>query len=333
MSALVSIIVPVYNLEDYIENCINSLLNQTYKNIEIICIDDGSSDGSARIIKEFSDKDSRVIYIFQENSGVSAARNKGLDVSTGDYIMFVDGDDYLHFQAVEVLLYCIEKNNCDIVGSRHFSTNSFDELGESIVVNDIIAHTLSDVLEKTSYFEYRTVWGKLYKRDIVTKNRFPLGISNGEDTVFLFKVLSAEPKIVQIDLPLYFYYNRQGSISNCSFNMPHFSVVEGLNDLCCYLKNIDSDFLLSQSVILLFKAIFSNRMRCIGSEYENTVLMRCKQVGLVWIDYLIRSNHISIKKKISFILFFFSRRFYELARLIQDPTMKDFYRNRKKRKD
>ncbi|HAS37211.1 MAG TPA: glycosyltransferase family 2 protein, partial [Ruminococcaceae bacterium] len=98
MSALVSIIIPVYNLEKYIKHCLESVVNQTYKELEIICIDDGSTDGSAEIIKSMAENDPRIKYIYQENAGVSAARNKGLDTATGEYVMFVDGDDYIHYQ-------------------------------------------------------------------------------------------------------------------------------------------------------------------------------------------------------------------------------------------
>ncbi len=330
MSALVSIIVPVYNLEDYIENCINSLLNQTYSNIEIICIDDGSKDNSAAVIAELIKKDERIRYFYQENAGVSAARNKGLENFQGEYVMFVDGDDYLHIRAVEIFVEAIQKSKSDIVGAKLMTTDSLNENKEEIVSYDINKLDLQDIFNGLSSFVFRTVSGKIFIRNLILNNRFPLQIANGEDTVFLFKILSTNPRIAQIDLSLYFYYNRRDSISNSKFNISYFSVVDGLADLCSYLKKIGSDFLLTQAVILLFKAILSNQMLSIGSEYEVFVLKRCKQVGSDWIDYLIHSKHTGIKNKICFVLFFYSRHFYELVRVIQDPTMKDFYKNRKK---
>lgn len=108
MKKTVSIIIPVYNLEKYIVNCLESIFAQTYESLEIICIDDGSNDKSAEIIKKYSVADSRIKYYYQQNSGVSVARNKGLDEATGDYVMFVDGDDYLHYQAVELFVREIE---------------------------------------------------------------------------------------------------------------------------------------------------------------------------------------------------------------------------------
>lgn len=104
MSVLVSVVVPVYNLEKYIENCLKSIVAQTYKNLEILCIDDGSTDGSADIIKSMAENDLRIKYVYQENAGVSAARNRGMNEATGEYLMFVDGDDYLHYQAVELFV-------------------------------------------------------------------------------------------------------------------------------------------------------------------------------------------------------------------------------------
>ena len=114
MSALVSVIIPVYNLENYIGNCLNSIVNQIYNELEILCVDDGSSDRSAEIIRSFCDKDGRVKYFYQENAGVSAARNSGLEKASGEYIMFLDGDDYLHSQTVEILLDGICRQEADI---------------------------------------------------------------------------------------------------------------------------------------------------------------------------------------------------------------------------
>ena len=127
MKKTVSIIIPVYNLEKYIVNCLESIFAQTYESLEIICIDDGSNDKSAEIIKKYSVADSRIKYYYQQNSGVSVARNKGLDEATGDYVMFVDGDDYLHYQAVELFVREIEKSDCDVVCAHEVYTSNNDE--------------------------------------------------------------------------------------------------------------------------------------------------------------------------------------------------------------
>ena len=100
----ISVIIPVYNLENYIENCLNSIVNQTYNELEILCVDDGSSDRSAEIIRSFCEKDARVKYFYQENDGVSAARNSGLEKAAGEYIMFVDSDDFIEKNMIETIL-------------------------------------------------------------------------------------------------------------------------------------------------------------------------------------------------------------------------------------
>ena len=114
MSALVSVIIPVYNAEKYIENCLKSVINQTYKNVEIICVDDGSKDRSSEIIKNLSAAFSKIRYIFQENAGVSAARNNGLSVAEGDFIVFLDSDDYIHPQTARskqmLILFAVSIN-------------------------------------------------------------------------------------------------------------------------------------------------------------------------------------------------------------------------------
>ena len=118
-NAVVSIIVPVYNTKDYLACCIESLLGQTYTELEIILVDDGSTDDSLDICRNYQMLDSRIHVLHQNNQGVSAARNLGLDAATGDYITFVDSDDELCLNAIEILLNCIRKNQGDIAAGKH----------------------------------------------------------------------------------------------------------------------------------------------------------------------------------------------------------------------
>ena len=114
MNGLISIIIPVYNLEEYIQFNIDNMLSQTYENIEVIYVDDGSSDSSAQIIKAAAQNDSRIKYYYKENGGVSSARNLGIEKAAGEYIMFVDGDDLINKRAVEIYYDSLKKNNTDI---------------------------------------------------------------------------------------------------------------------------------------------------------------------------------------------------------------------------
>ncbi len=330
MADLVSIIVPVYNLEDYVENCLNSLLNQTYKNIEILCIDDGSSDKSSDKIKSLAEKDNRVVYFFKENGGESSARNFGLEKANGKYIMFVDGDDYIHYQAVEIFVNCITETKCDIVCADFIQTDKLCIDYDIISDFNYTKMPLTDFFVKVSDVCYRSSCGKLFTKNAALSARFPEKITNGGDTVYLMKVLNEYSSLVYFDAVLYYYYNRSGSASKSGFKISILTMVDGFNSLCDYLKNRNSYFLLSQALIMLYKAIFSIKTLCIGTEYQKQVLKKCRITGNKWLIPFLKSNHINVKTRLMFTVFYFSRHLYEFARALYDPTMKDFYKNRRK---
>ncbi|MBP9988674.1 MAG: glycosyltransferase family 2 protein, partial [Ruminococcus sp.] len=206
MSALVSIIIPVFNLEDYIENCLNSLVNQTYDNLEIICIDDGSRDKSGEKIKAMQLNDSRIVYLRQDNAGVSAARNNGLRNFHGDYVMFVDGDDYVHPQTVEILLDSIENTDYAFVYAKAHNTGLLNEKMPKI--NDAKCKQ-SDENELFSQIDGnclgKAIWGKIYKRATLKNLDFPENITNGEDFYFMVRyICSCGCKFGFVDEALYY---------------------------------------------------------------------------------------------------------------------------------
>jgi len=122
MNELISIIVPIYNVEIYLEKCLNSIINQTYKNIEILLINDGSSDNSLRICKKYQKKDKRIVLINKKNGGLSSARNAGIDKASGNYLLFIDSDDYIEIDMIEKLYNNIKSNNADISICNFFIT-------------------------------------------------------------------------------------------------------------------------------------------------------------------------------------------------------------------
>ena len=330
MEPLVSIIVPVYNLEGYVTNCLNSLVNQTYRNLEILCIDDGSTDKSADVIKAFAEKDDRVIYLYKENGGVSSARNMGLDMFKGEYVMFVDGDDYLHPQAVELFVNCIVKTRCDIACAVASKTctyiNKYPEI-DKLIFEEI---GLEDLFVPSEVRAFSSVWSKLYRRDFLNGFKFPLGIKYGEDTNFLFKVLGQNPKLARINTPLYFYYIREMSAETSPFGLNKATVLDAYDDICKYFLQKENTVLKSLAYHYLFKTICYIRTVCIGTDYEDVVLMQCKNLGKKWIGEFLRLDNVEIKTKIIVSVFFYSHFFYEFIRLVLDPTMLDFYKNRRK---
>lgn len=329
MSALVSIIIPVYNLENYIENCLQSLLRQTYDNLEIICIDDGSKDKSGEIIKVLSEKDSRIVYIRQENAGVSAARNNGLKNVSGRYVMFADGDDYMHYQAVELLVKTLEVKECDMVFAGGLVTPRLDEKDEPLT--DIKAEKMT---ENTLFVDStdRAVWGKLYKKEILNGFEFPVGITNAEDFNFMLRLLYANRNNLgyRLDCKLYYYYMRDDSASFHAFSPKNITEITANEQNAEFFIDKEECYLKSFSILCLIKAILFVRTRSIGSAYQKDCSLAVKKAWKKWKKAFLSSNSIGIKDKILFTAFYYSRHLYELARLVQDPTMKDFYKQRKK---
>lgn len=328
MDKLVSIIIPVYNLEEFIENCLNSVINQTYGNLEIICVDDGSKDRSAEIISSMAQKDSRIVYIRQENAGVSAARNNGIERANGDYIMFADGDDYMHNQAVELLLKTIEEKKCAIVFGRGKLTPRLDEEMkpiENCVATELFENNLFDDSMD------RAVWGKIFKSEVLESFRFPVGISNAEDFNFMLRVLyNCRDNIgYRIDCTVYYYYMRGDSASFHAFSPKNITEIYANEQNVDYFSDKKECYLKSYSMLCLIKAMLFIRTKSIGSTYENDTKQAVKNAWKKYHKQFLHTGGISTKDKIIFTVFYYSRHLYELARQIQDPTMKDFYKNRK----
>lgn len=205
----ISVIIPVYNVEKYLRECLDSIMNQTYKNLEIICIDDGSPDNSINILIEYSNRDNRIFIKKQKNMGLSEARNTGIKISTGKYLVFVDSDDWLPLNAIELLYEKIKKENSDIVIGGRITITDFKK-ENFIPTGKDISFTFEKYLEYSmEKNEFRAVaWGKLYKKEIIEKNNleFPKGLLY-EDLLFVFKYLYYSEKISILSKEIYYYRN------------------------------------------------------------------------------------------------------------------------------
>ena len=226
---LISVIVPVYNTEKYIEKCVMSILNQTYKNLEIILIDDGSTDNSAHICDSFAEKDDRVTVIRQPNGGVSSARNTGLDNTHGDYIMFVDSDDYIAPNMIEFLSENIGDTDIAMCGYNSVDENGNLSPQENVTVADGIIST--DIFWNYFYTDtriyYVTFWAKLYKSHLWNNVRFPLNTLH-EDEFAVHQIISQCSKIAVSKKPLYFYLQRESSIMHTQFKTKNLNAAEGM---------------------------------------------------------------------------------------------------------
>ena len=215
MNNLISVIVPVYNVKPYIDKCMQTILSQTYSNLEIILVDDGSTDGSSDVCDTYAASDSRIKVIHKENGGLSSARNAALDIATGDYIGFVDSDDYIHVQMFEKLIDASKKSDCEISICAHYTEKGNTLYIDEPVFDNEIIYTPNDaqktLIEDINIRSY--AWDKLYKANLFEGVRYPVG-RNYEDIATTHILFSKAKKICHIPQYLYYYQIREGSISN-----------------------------------------------------------------------------------------------------------------------
>ena len=230
----ITVIIPVYNVELYLRRCVDSVLNQTYDNLEIVLVDDGSPDGCPAICDEYAQKDSRVEVIHKKNGGLSSARNAALDSQfKGDYITFVDSDDWIAPDTYEYCTKTMEENDADIIQFGYmttkeytFETNIKKEVIETYTDKDILKYYLLSTYKTGSYSVCRC----LFPRHAIGKNRFREGKIN-EDIDFKFKVLKNTEKLVVSNLVKYFYYQHGETISSGGLREKDYDLYEAADEL------------------------------------------------------------------------------------------------------
>jgi len=224
MVDLISIIVPVYNVEQYLSRCLESLLSQTYQNIEIILVNDGSTDSSGKLCDVYAIKDLRVKVIHKQNGGLSSARNTGLTVAKGKYVGFVDSDDWVTHDAYEYLYSLLIEANADLSISGFIRCHSYDEIDSKELKKDgfsVKEYSQSEYMKKFMKIDSQSIeyyaWNKLYRRDLLLDEQYPVGLT-AEDVVGTFRYLLRANKIVQSDKVTNFYYINPQSIT-ADFNI------------------------------------------------------------------------------------------------------------------
>lgn len=221
MSKKISVIVPIYNTVKQLKKCLNSIKNQSYKNLEIICIDDGSSDGSEKLVDEVAKNDERFIVIHQANSGESNARNRGLELASGDVITFVDCDDWLEVDMYENLIGEMDNYDLDIVAGswcKEFEDECQIMTNSKTVSEGVFGKGkfLEYIYMRDSYQGFAYMWNKLYKRTVLTDENgelimFDTSLLIGGDVLYLAQAALNANRIKYIDRPFYHYYQRATS--------------------------------------------------------------------------------------------------------------------------
>lgn len=326
MDQLISIIVPVYNVEEYLKECIDSILNQTYKNLEIILVNDGSTDKSGSICEDYAKVDSRIKVVHKKNGGLSDARNLGLDRALGEYVIFIDSDDYIDQRMCEILLNYANKYSVDIVSCnfKRVFENNIIEFNVPLFKEKIKIFTNDEVLEK--YFltlapEIFATWNKLYKKSLFftdEKIRFPVNRLH-EDIATTYRLYAESKKVVLLNELLYNYRQRSNSIMKKISHKNIEDLIKNMKEYIAFANLKDFKYPVQIGLIksYLIYSLWSKNikddkfLKCIGAMRE-LVLEYCKDLSSnpyidkkIFIKFLLIkfNKNLLIKNILSFINF------------------------------
>ncbi len=230
MEKLISVVVPVYNVERYLEKCIRSIINQSYKNLEVILVDDGATDHSGELCDKFASMDARIKVIHKENGGLSDARNAGIDVATGEYLAFVDSDDFIHPKMYETMVRIMEKDQAEMAICKIAHVREDDSINQNLSIPTDSKRMVSGKDLQHMYFDNRyaqmvvVAWNKIYKRGYFEEIRYPKGKIH-EDEYTTYKITYPCSRISIIDAPFYYYVTRDTSIMG-SFDGKRFDLLK-----------------------------------------------------------------------------------------------------------
>lgn len=238
MNPLISVIVPIYNVEKYLARCVDSIVNQTYKNLEIILVDDGSPDRCPQMCDDYAEKNSRIKVVHKKNGGLSDARNAGIAVATGEYISFIDSDDYVSDDFFECLLDVMNKENSDIAECsvvKLYEDNRFDEFSDDLSVKTYDTQDAMSALIAENPF-HQHVWNKLYKTELVRDIPYAVGKLN-EDEFWTYQVFGRANKVSKLNKTMYYYFQRNSSIMGVGYNIRRLDALEGKANRQKYIEN------------------------------------------------------------------------------------------------
>lgn len=317
----ISIIMPVYNSEKYLRQCIDSILNQTFTDFELILIDDGSSDSSGRICDDFSKEDKRVVVRHKENGGICEARNMGLDIARGDYIGFSDCDDLMNKYMYEILYKALIKEKADIsfCYCNKFSTEEID-CEDNVGVNFSIIE--KEDIYRNLYgkgnidYQYMVVWNKLIDKELFKNIRFE--DSGAEDLNVTNRLFNISKKTILTETPLYFWRQHNLSESHKRFNKRNIDVLSTYSKCFNYLIDNKKNKYADMCIYKWVKVALNNKYNSKNSEYENDVRNITNNQFKQYYKLFLKSKYISIKDKIIFSVFRFMPFTYDLFRKFKE---------------
>ena len=296
MSDLVTIIIPVYNGQEWLNRCLDSVINQTYKNLEIIVVNDGSFDSSQKIIDEYKNKDNRIISLIKENGGLSSARNFGLNVFKGDYVYFLDCDDYLYETSIEYLLGVLKKYDVDIVYSFTNRRNANPMILDSDIEIKNQDEAILSYLKGENFSE--SVCAKLFKRYFFEKLRFEEGRIH-EDTFITYQILDITNSIAISKFNGYISAIRSDSITHCAFGNKNYDKVIASHNIYDFYKGTKYECLAYNKYIgcLLYFILKTNKLDNVSlnevaiAEFKELIKKNgIKGLGLRFIPFVLASK-------------------------------------------
>ena len=330
MNEKISVIIPVYNVKDYLSRCLDSIVKNTYKNLEIVCVDDGSTDDSFAVLNEYSKLDSRVKIIKKENGGVSSARNVGMKNCNGDFISFVDADDWIHPLYFEILLNVQNSNDSDIVISN-LKTVSEKADFENISISNYNIKELNLDQIYSNHGAKSYVTGRLFRRSIIEDFTFPENVSVLEDAIFNAKVLcgTSKLKVSYIPVEMYYYFSRSDSLMH-QINALSFL---GISELYLEYSLSESDPRHKKIFLVetIKRTLFTRYVLSFSKENDVQV-KKCNDMLLLAVRHLNKMDFIPLIVKLKYLMLYLIPQAYRIFRVLNDPTMLDWEKNQKNSK-
>lgn len=314
MTEKITIIIPAYNIECYLNKCIESIVKQTYKDIEIIIVNDGSTDNTSKMCDIWKNKDNRIKYIYKNNGGLSSARNSGLNIATGKYIVFIDSDDFIENNMIEVLYNNIKNNDADIsICNRYYY---YEKDNQSRLrfehVNKIINMDKKEALINLMNFSYfdMSAWCKMYKKELFNDIRFPEG-KYCEDYYIMYKLFDKTNKIVYDSRPLYYYLQREGSITKKKELLLDYVYASEEQMEYISKKYPELEIYCKSAYALSYLTIY-NKVIINGGVVSKKIIKEFKEKIKSNKKYVYNNKKISISRKIQIFMFLYFTSLYNI---------------------
>lgn len=294
----ISVIVPVYKVEPYLRKCVDSILGQTFRDFELILVDDGSPDGCPEICDKYAEKDSRVKVIHKENGGLSSARNAGLDVAKGEYIAFVDSDDWINPEMLEIMQNRMQQHHADVAIC---GVESVYEDDGKIVHHPLTDAVLSrdDMVDKlaTQAWYYIIACNKLYCKKIFEELRYPEGYIH-EDAAIIHRIIGLCKCVVTVEQPFYNYRQTGNSIMRSELNIRRTDNLSSLADRICYSYDRKWHDVFSVTAERYVHTFFDYYFRFFRSEENEKYFRRMDESLKKALPYILKSGRVSLRHKI-----------------------------------